>query len=423
MYNRFKPDRRDLIRDYMTAHQDAESTAVAYTHETPDPRRAERQRWHLVAFSGKRQRPDLNEWHQTEAGRAAKIERHRESVRRTENYRATRHAEAVASRKAAKGLDTPTGDYLSCANVAAFVRQVLKESFPGHKFSVTSSGSLNVRWTDGPSDSAVSRIVDTFAGSYFDGMIDYQGSIYHSLDGKRVSLGSTFVFTHREMSREGLEQGLAALAAAYPGTNHTPATITQESHWLKVEGNPEHPAAIEGRFPGEVELLMPKDSTWSTFKGARAALEAWHDSANPVPVQPSPTFARFRVIGSDGYGNTIDTPEGKPAGAGYAQFERDQMAKAKEEAAAEGEPLTFAPSNEGEDIKPRQPGPLERARDAVQPLPDRGGQVDLLDLVAAAPDPVRPVESVAEAIPRAVGVVIDLEPYLIERANAARTIH
>lgn len=406
MYQRIKPDRATYIRPHMTEQRDPESTAVAYTWTTPNARKPGAEHFHFIGFSAKRQKPDCNFYYQNAAQRDAAVIRHAEATRSTEAYQAKRHAENVASRKAAATLSANGLDYLTGANVAAFIRQTLKESFPGHKFSVTSGGSINVRWTDGPSDAAVSRIVDTFAGSYFDGMIDYKGSIYHELDGQRVRLHSDFIFTGRTMSRAGLEKGLAALAEAHP-FEQPAATIDDSGYFVEVKANPEHPASIEGRFAGEAELLMPKGSTWSTFKGARAALEAWHDAAHPVEALPSPTFARFRVLGSDGYGQSgLEPADGGEGLAGYAQFERDDARKRKEQDAADVVEAIAATVPEPEPV---------RLVDAVR----ASGQVDLLDLIAsAAPRAVEP-----EPVRVASGVVIDLDSYLAERADGARALN
>jgi hypothetical protein len=70
-----------------------------------------------------------------------------------------------------------TGRYLSCAETAKLIRKVLKDNFPGVKFSVRShtysmGASIDVRWTGGPSAKAVDEKVAAFAGGGFDGSID-----------------------------------------------------------------------------------------------------------------------------------------------------------------------------------------------------------------------------------------------------------
>ena len=98
-------------------------------------------------------------------------------------------------------------NYLSCAETAVMIRQVLKESFPGVKFSVRSSvysggASINIRYQDGPNADAVKSVVSIFEASYFDGMQDYKGQRYTAIDGQEVRFGADFVFVNREISDE-----------------------------------------------------------------------------------------------------------------------------------------------------------------------------------------------------------------------------
>jgi hypothetical protein len=95
--------------------------------------------------------------------------------------------------------------YFSCAETAKLVRAALKESFPGVKFSVRSSvysggASINVNYVDGPTYDQVKAVVGMFEGSYFDGMTDYKGSNYSSLDGQEVRFGADFIFVNRSFS-------------------------------------------------------------------------------------------------------------------------------------------------------------------------------------------------------------------------------
>lgn len=76
--------------------------------------------------------------------------------------------------------------HLRPAEVAKLIRPRLKKVFPGTKFSVrtrTYSGgaSINVQWTDGPSEDAVREVVGAFQGARFDGMIDLGYSVDHWL--------------------------------------------------------------------------------------------------------------------------------------------------------------------------------------------------------------------------------------------------
>ena len=92
-------------------------------------------------------------------------------------------------------------DYISQTETNKLIRKVLKESFPGVKFSVrTRGGSTNINWTNGPNAKQVESLISVFEGSYFDGMIDYKGSRYAWLDGREVSFMADFIFLHRDQS-------------------------------------------------------------------------------------------------------------------------------------------------------------------------------------------------------------------------------
>lgn len=67
--------------------------------------------------------------------------------------------------------------YLSVAETAKVLRVALKKHFPTTKFSVRSKSyaggaSIDVGWTDGPTEKAVRAITGQFTGADFDGMID-----------------------------------------------------------------------------------------------------------------------------------------------------------------------------------------------------------------------------------------------------------
>ena len=113
-----------------------------------------------------------------------------------------------------------TTKILTCAETAKLIRQVLKESFPGVKFSVKSStysggASVSIRWTDGPNDAQVSAAVGSFKGAYFDGSIDYQGSVFHMMDGQPIQFGADYINTSREHSDAAIEAAIGALCRRY----------------------------------------------------------------------------------------------------------------------------------------------------------------------------------------------------------------
>jgi hypothetical protein len=186
--------------------------------------------------------------------------------------------------------DVTMTKYLSCAETAKLVRQALKESFPGVKFSVKSKnyaggGSINVKWMDGPLSSQVKAITDAFEGAYFDGMIDWQGSSYATLDGERVRFGADFIFEDRDYSDELLARGIAAVSNGYGGNK--PITGAEwrngAGHYWYNDGGCDLGRALTLWLSGKAEL----------------------DSIVPdrgIEAKPSATMARVKFAGDDGYG-------------------------------------------------------------------------------------------------------------------------
>lgn len=157
--------------------------------------------------------------------------------------------------------------YLSCANTAKLIRAALKSAFPGVKFSVRShtysgGASINVSWTDGPTQKMVEAVAGPFAGAGFDGMTDYKYSVgawlmpdgsvqtraieaHFGCEGEvmeaqqdgalPVSMGADFVFCQREISREAMERALKSYAQRYPGDDLAEAI---KAGAVGVEDNP-----------------------------------------------------------------------------------------------------------------------------------------------------------------------------------------
>ena len=110
--------------------------------------------------------------------------------------------------------------YISVVETARMIRAALKEAFPGVRFTVRSSSysggaSINVGYTDGPTTAQVRAITGNFEGSYFDGMTDYQGSNYSSVNGEEVRFGANFIFVNRDYSETFLITGVQAACVYY----------------------------------------------------------------------------------------------------------------------------------------------------------------------------------------------------------------
>lgn len=112
--------------------------------------------------------------------------------------------------------------YISTTETAKMIRKSLKEAFPGVKFSVVSSkyaggSSINIRWTDGPTDEQVNEITSRFEGAYFDGSIDYKGYRYAMIGGEQVHFSADFIFLNRGYSDEALKLAIYGVSVEFPG--------------------------------------------------------------------------------------------------------------------------------------------------------------------------------------------------------------
>ena len=168
--------------------------------------------------------------------------------------------------------------YLSCAETAKLVRAALKESFPGIRFSVRSStysmgASINISYTNGPTYDAVKNVVAMFEGAYFDGMTDYKGYNYSSLDGVETSFGANYIFVNREFTLEVM-QAAVQQACEYYGLQ-VPA----------VKDNSRGAFIADFIDYNDQRRIMDRVS-----------------AINLCQAQPSPTLARVAFLGDDGYG-------------------------------------------------------------------------------------------------------------------------
>lgn len=184
-------------------------------------------------------------------------------------------------------------NYLSCAETAVMIRQVLKESFPGVKFSVRSSvysggASININYQDGPNVDAVKSAVSIFEASYFDGSIDYKGLNFTAIDGQEVRFGCDFVFVNRKVSDEVYAAAIDALYEKFAGNfrNDPLPRVTV--------ADVKNGASLSRDIPGMSNGL---------YGGFNRRLdEVVREMAADYPVQQSATLARISSLGDDGYG-------------------------------------------------------------------------------------------------------------------------
>lgn len=156
------------------AHPKGEHIGVAYCYGMGDGYKLA-----AIAYHGKANKPD---WHYTfrdDTTRQSRIEQWFRSL--------TAHVEYQAERRANRPKTSLTfeeisdGQYLTTAQTASLVRQALARKFPGVKFSVRSDeysmgSSIDVTWTNGPSQKEVDAIASQYESAGFDGMIDMKFS-------------------------------------------------------------------------------------------------------------------------------------------------------------------------------------------------------------------------------------------------------
>ena len=142
----------------------------------------------------------------------------REKQEREQKIAAEKHAAAVAKVKALYPWAKQTGS--NHANLAANLRTLLAQEFPGIAFRITSdsasmTSSVNVNWQDGPTDEQVNAIASQGQYGHFDGMTDsYNADRDPARDAWRSWMGSAkHVFTYRSIDPAALSVVVDALTA------------------------------------------------------------------------------------------------------------------------------------------------------------------------------------------------------------------
>lgn len=182
--------------------------------------------------------------------------------------------------------------YLSCAETAKMIRESLKQSFPKTRFGVRSStyaggASISIRWTDGPNDAQVGAVVGHMRGSYFDGSIDYQGSISHMLDGKAVHLGADYLHFNRSDSPAAVERAIDKVFRKFAG-NFAESNV----------GKP----TVEQYSKGDLWSVHLKGRhDWNGGNLQNDVAEVLAKYSFVLKVLPSTTAARIFVTHDDGY--------------------------------------------------------------------------------------------------------------------------
>lgn len=182
--------------------------------------------------------------------------------------------------------------YLSCAETAKLVRAALKESFPGVKFSVRSSvysggASINVNYVDGPNYEQVKAVVSVFEGSYFDGMTDYKGLNYSSIDGQEVRFGADFIFVNRKFTAPVLVGAASEVLNKYGLDNE-----------VVIDSGGQYSGAYIKLVGANADSLARGFSQYDIERLINQAASAY--SADDAAE--SATLSRVAFLGDDGYG-------------------------------------------------------------------------------------------------------------------------
>ena len=176
--------------------------------------------------------------------------------------------------------------YISVVDTAKLVRAALKESFAGVKFSVTSDSyaggaSINIKYTNGPTEAQVKSVICNFEGSYFDGMIDYKGSCYANLNGEEVKFGADFIFVRRNYTVDFLSNVANEVAVKFA-----------------VEGEFEVVDSVySGAYVKGCDQVYLQNNRYFPSQVACEASEI-----SLCESQPSKTVASVYSMGDDGYG-------------------------------------------------------------------------------------------------------------------------
>jgi len=144
--------------------------------------------------------------YRTAESRAEKIQNYKNNWDRRQTYKAEQK-------------EKNKGKSSSHAGAAAAIKAELTALYPGIKFSCTSDSfsmgdSVNVKWTDGPTESEVDSIIKKYQYGNFDGMTD----MYEYSNSRSDIPQSKYVSSRREQS-EGIKSLLPQLETFLTGYN------------------------------------------------------------------------------------------------------------------------------------------------------------------------------------------------------------
>lgn len=188
-----------------------------------------------------------------------------------------------------------TTKYFTCAETAKIIRTALKEAFPKVKFSVKShtysgGASIYIRWKDGPNSAQVEAVASKFEASYFDGGIDYKGSIFHMMDGQQVRFGADFIFFNRDYSDAAIQRAIDRMMRKYVGN---------------FRDNVGDPITVENyRKNYYATTPIPGMSSPLGHNVQGAITQILHKHSDRLKVEESPTAKRVFITHDDNYSST-----------------------------------------------------------------------------------------------------------------------
>jgi hypothetical protein len=114
----------------------------------------------------------------------------------------------------------PVTKRFTLTETAKLVKKALKDAYPSVKWSVKSDRyalgcSIDVSWTDGPTESMVQPIFRAFSGATFDGMTDMKSHVTQEYEGEVVSFGVDYVQGQRHISTAFMTRVAAQVARQY----------------------------------------------------------------------------------------------------------------------------------------------------------------------------------------------------------------
>lgn len=182
--------------------------------------------------------------------------------------------------------------YLTTAETAKIIRKALKEAFPDVKFSVKSDGSsAGITWTDGPNVAQVKSVVGHLKAAYFDGSIDYQGSIYHMHQCQQIHLGADYLSFKREYTDQAIQRGIDRVYREYAGNfidaDQEKATVSQFRAGQLVN------VVIPGLFDSHGQCRV-----------VQQLREVMAKNSDRLRVGKSPTAKAYFVTHDDNYSKT-----------------------------------------------------------------------------------------------------------------------